>query len=135
MTLQSPSAIGARSEMAVASALQRSGMEVFVPIFAAHARVDLVVQAAAGLLRVQCKTARLLRGSLYFRTHSNTGNIAVDYRAQVDAFGVFSPDLELVYLVPIEHTAPRGCNLRVETPMNGQRHGVRWAADYLIGPP
>ena len=49
-----PSVVGARSEMAVASALQRVGIDVFVPIFAAHSRVDLVAETPDGLQRVQC---------------------------------------------------------------------------------
>lgn len=130
-----PSIVGARAEMSVASGLQRAGMDVFVPLFAAHSRVDLVAAGPPGLVRVQCKTARLLPGSLFFRTCSNTANIPLDYRDQIDAFGVYSPDLNSVYLVPIADVSIRGCHLRVEPTRNGQEAGIRWARDYLIGPP
>lgn len=135
MGIVSPSVIGARAEMAVASGLQRSGYDVFVPLFAAHSRVDVIASGPSGLTRVQCKTARLARGALFFRTCSNTANIPLDYREQIDAFGVYSPDLDSVYLVPVDDVSIRGCHLRVEPARNGQGAGIRWAVDYLIGPP
>jgi hypothetical protein len=135
MAKLSPSVVGARAEMAVASALQRVGTEVFVPLFAAHSRVDLVAVSASGLLRVQCKSARLVGGSLVFATCSHTHNVSEDYRDQIDAFGVFSADLSLVYMVPVEEAPLRGCTLRLEPARNGQRAGVRWGSDYLVGPP
>lgn len=135
MATVTPSVIGARAEMAVASGLQRAGMDVFVPVFAAHARVDIIASGSSGLLRLQCKTARLVQGALFFRTCSNTSNIPLDYRDQIDSFGVYSPELDSVYLVPVDDVSIRGCHLRVEPTRNGQRAGIRWARDYLIGPP
>jgi hypothetical protein len=130
-----PSTLGARAEMAVASALHRAGHEVFVPLFAANGRVDLVADGPTGLQRIQVKTARLVKGALMFKTCSNTRNQPVDYRGEVDAFGVHAPDLDLVYLVPIEVTSIRGCSLRLEPPRNNQHAGIRWASDHLVGPP
>jgi hypothetical protein len=121
--------------MAVASALQRVGIDVFVPLFAAHSRVDMVAATNDGLQRVQCKTARVFGGSIYFRTSSNTHNVPMDYRDQVDAFGVYAPDLSLVYLLPVSGLPVRGATLRLEPTRNGQQAGIRWAADYLVGPP
>ncbi len=131
-----PSVIGGRAEMAVAGALHRAGYEVFAPLFAAHTRLDLVVRSPDGvLLRVQSKTSRLIRGSIVFRTCSNTANVPLHYRGEIDRFGVYSPELNLVYLVPVADVALRRGFLRHEPARNGQRAGVRWAADYLIGPP
>lgn len=121
--------------MAVASALMRAGMRVYVPFFAADSRVDLVAERDDGLLRVQSKTARFLGGSVFFRTCSNTANRPVDYRGEVDAFGVYSPDLDRVFLVPVEDVPLRAAYLRVDPPRNGQTAGIRWAADYAVGPP
>jgi hypothetical protein len=135
MDAVSPSVIGARAEMAVASGLQRAGMDVFVPLFAAHSRVDVIAAGPTGLLRVQCKTARVVPGALFFRTCSNTANIPLDYRDQIDAFGVYSPELDSVYLVPVQDVSIRACHLRIEPTRNHQQAGIRWAADYLIGPP
>ncbi len=121
--------------MAVASALQRAGFEVFTPLFSAHSRIDLIASDGVELRRVQCKTARLQGEVLFFRTCSNTRNSPRDYTGEVDAFGVYAPDRELVYLVNSEGLGPRGCCLRLAPTRNGQAAGVRWAADYLLGPP
>jgi hypothetical protein len=74
-------------------------------------------------------------GSLYFHTCSHTGNEPADYRGQIDAFGVYAPQLHLVYLVPVTEAPLRGCTLRLEPSRNGQQAGIRWADDYLVGPP
>jgi hypothetical protein len=52
----SPSTIGARAEMAVAAALHRAGWEVFVPLFAAHSRIDLVGCRGGEPVRIQVKS-------------------------------------------------------------------------------
>ena len=130
-----PSIIGARAEAAVASALVRSGYAVFLPAFAAHDRVDLMYLGGAGPRRVQCKSARLYRGALMFKTCSYTANVPRGYTDQVDEFGVFAPDTGLVYLVPAVDLPNRSCTLRVDPTINGQCVGIRWASAYLLGPP
>ncbi len=49
------------------------------------------------------------------------------------AFGVYCPQNQIVYLVPIERVP---CitlgTLRVEPPRNGQTHNIRWARDYEL---
>ncbi len=77
----------------------------------------------------------MVNGSLCFHTCSHTGNVPVDYRDQIDAFAVYSPELNRVYLVPVGDAPVRGCTLRLEAPRNGQRSGIRWASDHEIGPP
>src|SRR5205807_4450693 len=129
-----PSAVGARTELAVAMALVRAGWHVYQPFFSPHSRVDLVVDGDAGLRRIQCKTSRLSGDVLVFSTCSNTGKLKKDYRGEVDLFGVYSPELETVYLVPVEHTATRACSLRLAPARNGQTRRVRFAADYLVRP-
>jgi PD-(D/E)XK endonuclease len=130
-----PSVVGARSEMAVMSALQRSGHQVFVPICGAHSRTDLVIAQGDALLRLQVKTCRLGDGFLIFPACSHTANVSASYHGQVDAFGVYSPDLNLVYLVPVLDVPAKACHLRLEPARNNQKAKVRWAADYLVGPP
>jgi hypothetical protein len=93
----SPSIVGASSEMAVMSAVQRVGMDVFVPICGAHSRTDLVVARGVELLKVQVKTCRLGEGFLIFAACSHTGKVNEGYHGQVDAFAAYSPDLNLVY--------------------------------------
>ncbi|MEN3272892.1 MAG: hypothetical protein V7636_1653 [Actinomycetota bacterium] len=115
--------------------LERRGYHVYLPSFAPHARVDLVALRDAVTLRIQVKSARVIGGAVVFRVCSNTGNIPRDYRGEVDAFGVYSPDLDRVYLVPVEHTATRACSLRLEPARSGQQKGIRLASDYELRPP
>lgn len=108
---------------------------MFLPAFAAHDRIDLIYMDAARVVRVQCKTSRLVGEVLLFRTCSNTANRPRAYDGEVDAFGVYSPTTGLVYLVPAEGLPRRVCHLRLAPARNGQTRGLRWADDYLLGPP
>jgi hypothetical protein len=130
-----PNEIGLRAELEVARACMRAEMGVFVPLFDAHGRVDLVVETQGRLLRVQCKSARLLGDHVvFFRTCSNTGNSPRAYVDEVDAFGVYAHSLDRVYLVPIEGLGVRGCHLRLGPTRNGQQKGIRFAVDYEVRP-
>jgi hypothetical protein len=128
-----PSEIGAVAEAEVARALRLAGVDVYVPLFNPAGRVDLVVDGPDGLHRVQCKTSSRRGDVIIFRTCSNTGNLPLDYRGEVDAFGVWPPDLEQAFLVPAELLGTRTCSLRLGPAANGQSKGVRWAQDHLIG--
>ena len=62
------------------------------------------------------------------------GAVRRAYLGQVEYFGVFCPETAGVYLVPIEAAQLRRQGaLRVVAPRNGQRAGIRFAAEYLIG--
>ena len=128
----SPSVIGARAELAVAAALSEAGMAVYLPFFNAHSRVDLVYQDGAGLHRLQCKTSRIVKGVLCFSTCSNSKGERKDYQGDIDTFGVYSPDLEQVFLVPVDGLPRRSCSLRLSASANGQQKGLGWAKDYLL---
>ena len=131
----SPSEIGAVAEREVAYALERAGWSVYLPHLASHLRIDLIALDGDGLLRVQVKTSQLQRDAVVFRTCSNTANVRRDYGGEIDAFGVYSPELDRSYLVPIEATPSRSCSLRLGPTRNGQRKGVRFAADFEIRRP
>jgi hypothetical protein len=130
-----PSEIGARAEREVVYALERCGWHVFIPHLAPHTRIDVIAVRGSEVLRIQCKTSRLSRGALAFRTCSNTANVPRDYRGEIDAFGVYSPSLDRVFLVPISVTATTLCTLRLEPTASGQVKGIRLAADYELRPP
>jgi PD-(D/E)XK endonuclease len=84
MSVATPTEIGARAEAAVASALVRAGKVVFLPVFGVSSRIDLIYAAGNDLVRVQCKTARVIGEILGFRTCSNTKNRPRDYAGEVD---------------------------------------------------
>ena len=130
-----PSEVGARAELAVATALIAAGKHVYLPFFAAHARVDLVYEDGLGFHRVQCKTARVRGQVLTFATCSNTRNLPREYVGEIDEFGVYSPQLDQVFLVPIADVPTRLCHLRLDAPRNGQVKRVRWARSYMLAAP
>jgi hypothetical protein len=83
-------------------------------------------------LRVQVKTARRVGDAIVFRTCSNTANVPRDYRGEIDAFGVYSPELDQVFVVPVAATGLRSCSLRLSPARSGQQNGVRLAADFEL---
>lgn len=128
-----PSEVGAVAEREVAYALSRAGYDVYVPFFRPHSRVDLVAHRDGRVLRVQVKAARVQRGIVRFHTCSNTRNEPRAYQGEIDVFGVYAPQVDRCYLVPIDEAPDRGCHMRLAPPRNNQVKGIRWAADYEIG--
>jgi hypothetical protein len=124
---------GARTEVTVMSALLRAGKTVLMPV--GVQRYDLVFEDEGGFHRVQCKTGRLSRaGVIKFNTcsmHSRTRQ-RVSYRGDADFFGVNVPGNANCFLVPVELTGEREGTLRVDSPKNGQVHGILYARDFLI---
>src|SRR5262249_20353868 len=123
------------AEAAVASALVRVGKPVFLPAFGVNSRVDLIYADDGTLVRVQCKTSRLVGDVVIFRTCSNTRNLPREYVGEIDVFGVYSPSENLGYLVPAAGLPTRYCALRLAPTRNGQRKRVWWAGACVLGPP
>lgn len=91
----------------VLAALLRAGLVVLVP-FGDNQRYDLVIDDGGRFYRVQCKTAHLSRagreGTILFDTCSSQahrGKGRQGYRGQIELFGVYSPDLDRCFLVPV----------------------------------
>ena len=133
-----PVDVGHRTEAAVRDALLQRGYGVLQPL-GVNQRYDLVVDAGDRFLRVQCKTGRLENGSVKFRpvsVRSNRREVLVrGYAGEVDYFGIYCPETDDVYLVPIDEvTHSSMCMLRIEPTRNGQSKGVRWAHEYTLPP-
>jgi hypothetical protein len=137
-----PNRIGAITHTKVVAALVAAGKVVLAP-FAQVRPYDLVLDEGGNFVRVQCKTDRLFRGGVYFRSHRlraakrETGwhRVITDYVGAVDAFGVYCPENDQVYLVPISEVNSRqNCMLRLTPAKNNQQKGVRWANDFLVVP-
>lgn len=124
------------TEMQVAAALVRRGMRLLRPLSSAT-RYDLLIDHDDGhFTRVQCKTGVLRHGCVIFRLYSISGHDTrtKPYAGQADAFGVYCPQTDRSYLVPM--TALGRCRffatLRVEPTKNGQRLGTRAAEEFAI---
>jgi len=136
--MEHPKDIGDRTTLAVMLAL-RVGFAVLVP-FGENTRYDLVIDDGARMLRVQCKTGRLRKGAVLWSMCSNYGHqknprvVHRDYQGEVDYFGVFCPETQGVYLIPIADVPMRRQgSLRATPPKNNQQKFIRGARQYEIG--
>lgn len=121
------------SEAAVLLALLQTGCIVSV-CWGDNARYDLIVDIDGTLNRVQVKTGRVRDGCVLFRCSSvnvRTG-ITSCYKGQVEYFGVFVPELNSCYLVPIDHANETEMSFRIEPTKNNQDAYAKWAEDYKI---
>lgn len=128
--------IGEQSEGMVMAALLRQGKVILKP-WGDNRRYDLVIDMGNGVFwRVQCKTAKLdpTGQVLKFKPYTSkySGELR-DYVGDIEAFGVYSPELDRVYFVPIADTSRTACYLRLNKPASRSNHAnVRYAADYEI---
>lgn len=125
------------TEQEIIAALTRDGLKLLRPISSAT-RYDLAIDRGDGtIVRVQCKTGMLKSGSILFRLFSVSGHTtrAKPYKGQVDAFGVYCPQTDRSYLVPV--AALEECSsfasLRIVPSRNGQVRRTRLADEYVIG--
>jgi PD-(D/E)XK endonuclease len=132
-----PSQKGAIAEAAFAAAVTELGLTVLRPLSEGR-RYDLVVDLEPQLLRVQCKLARRCGAALVVGLQTNRctpgGYVSSSYTArEIDAIGVYSPDVRRCLLIPIAQAQNRrSIQLRMEPCRNGQREGVKWAQDYEL---
>lgn len=132
-----PSQKGAAAEAAIAASVLELGFTVLRPLCEGR-RYDLVVDLEPRLLRVQCKLARHQGGALVVCLRTNrctpAGYVSTSYTPEeVDAIGVYAPDLRHCFLVPISEACDRrAMHLRLEPAKNNQAEGIKWAEDYAL---
>jgi PD-(D/E)XK endonuclease len=121
------------------AAFHEAGYGLYTP-FGENTRSDLILESDRGLVRVQCKSGRLRRGAIVFSVcsvyahHPHPKIMFRTYEGEIDAFAVYCPETQGVYLIPIDDIrVKRHCYLRVEPSKNNQYQRVRWARDYEIG--
>ncbi len=114
--------------------LFEQGFALFVPL-TEHCPFDLVAYKEGEFKRVQVKyRAKDRSGKLEIKFSTcwadkhGTHTSPID-KTEVDIYCVYCPDTdECYYLRPEKYGST--ASLRVETPKNGQRKNVRFAADY-----
>jgi PD-(D/E)XK endonuclease len=131
---------GQITETKILARLTELGYDCLIP-WGNDRRYDLAIDNDRQLLRIQCKTGRLneKKGIIEFNTaityhaRGDSGShVRKGYIGQADYFGVYCPELDRLYLVPIEAT-PRGiASLRVRPSKNGQVKGVLLAENYEL---
>jgi hypothetical protein len=129
-----PTIKGKMTEVRILSALVCMGKTVLLPW--GEERYDLAVDDGENFIRIQCKTGVLRNGCIVFKTCITDARRPMGdggYAGQIEAFGVYCPQLRRAFLVPIDAlTSPNWGYLRVEPPLNGQARNIRWAKDFEI---
>ena len=124
---------GERTEATVLAYMIKKGWTVCIP-FGNAKRYDFVVDCGDGkLLRVQCKTARMVDGKVTFNTCStyNYTGERKDYRGAADIFVVYCPHSDRFYRVPVEMAGKTMMQLRITVPaVRGQQKTIKWAKDF-----
>ena len=95
--------VGDISEIMVLGALIRADYYVSVP-FGENQRYDLIAEKDNVLYRVQVKSGRLRKGAILFAcysSHGHRGGGLRRYDGEVDLFGVYCPDVDSIYLIPM----------------------------------
>ena len=125
---------GDLTEAMILAGLLRAGKNVLKP-FGDNQRYDLVVEENGTFSRIQCKTGRVKLGAVTFKTcstYAHRGRESRDYRGEADVFGVYCPDNDTVYMVPVNDVGIREGSLRIDEPKNGRTKGIRWAEKYIV---
>lgn len=113
------------------AALLQLGKRVLLP-FGGGARYDLAFDENGQLVRVQCKTGALRKGCVAFNTCSlGRKGEQYHYRDDADLFGIYCPDTDSVYLVPVEDVGSSKGYLRVD-PARNNIGTIRWADKYKV---
>ncbi len=125
--MKDTTAIGSTTEGMVLAALLRKGKKVLLP-FNGASRYDLLLDEDGKFIRVQCKTGRVRNGFVVFNNYSVTSAGSKYYtKDEIDSFGVYCPDNETTYFVPID-TCNKGKNrLRLD---GANRAAGRSAKDF-----
>lgn len=138
-----PKLVGDQTEAMVIARLVQAGRSVLIP-FGENHHYDILIDECDHFVRIQCKTGGLRKGAVWFRTCSytyhhpnNRGNRPYNqtYEGQADLFGVYCPENDSVYLVPVADVATRTATLRIDAPLNNQSTKVRWAREYELRRP
>ncbi len=138
-----PKLVGDQTEAMVIARLVQAGKCVLLP-FGENQRYDILIDEGEPFVRIQCKTGRLRDGVINFPTCSssyhhpnNRGTVHYrhTYAGQADMFGVYCPETDRVYLVPVGDVREFQASLRLTPTKNNQSKRVRWARDYELHPP
>ena len=128
---------GAIAESAIAHEAVKLGVGVYRPLVEGG-RYDLILEANAALLRVQCKWATLSRGAVVVRCYSSRRGpdrmiVRTYTSAETDVIAAYCLDTGSCYmLTPKQFTGRRNVYLRVSPSLNNQQAGINWASDFAF---
>ena len=131
-----------KTEAAILARLSgQEGVTILLPFGGGNGRYDMVIDDHGTFYRVQCKTGRLEQNgtvvafnaaSSTYHYYSGKGRERRDYRGQVEYFGVYCPQNNRAFLVPVDIVGKTEGKLRLVETKNNQSKNVHWAEDYEI---
>ena len=131
MDMRDTKTTGDLTEAVVLATFLRRGECVLRP-FGENARYDLVLDRDGVFVRVQCKTGRLRNGAVEFNAYSVHRNKTTRrYNGQADFFGIYCPQNDKVYLVPVGEVGERGV-LRFQPTSFGPKNRLKSAQEYEL---
>ena len=131
-----PKAKGEKTLAVVIAEFIKRDYVVLLP-FGDNQRFDLALYLDGKFVRVQVKTAHLSNSGdgFNFATASVRTNtkkhIRSNYRGQVDYFAVYCPNIEKVYLVPVDNVGVSNATLRLKAAKSGVNSYLQ-AKDYEL---
>lgn len=126
--------VGDAAVAGVLARLLKKGYVILLP-FGDSQRYDLVLDQDNQFFRVQCKNGRVRNGCIRFNSSSTEwykGHRRKNYKGQIDYFGVYCPELDKTYLVPVNVVGETQGILRLNPPKNNQSKHIRWCSEYQI---
>ena len=121
---------GSVTEARVLASLTAGGYTVSIPF--GVAKYDLVVDMDGQLKKVQCKTGRLRKSGVQFNAYSvGRDGASVPY-PDCDFFGVYCPDTDEVYIVPVDIVGHTKVTLRVDPIRSAREYKTNWARDFRL---
>lgn len=129
---------GSLSEGIILAEALRCGFTVSVP-WGNKARYDLILEIEGELIKIQCKTGKLVNDSIRVKLTSSyltsSGSVMHGYTKQdVDYFAIYCPQNNKKYLLPIsEVVGQKSINLRISQTNRNYMSGTKYADDYIFG--
>ena len=82
---------------------------------------------------MQVKCGRLREDCVAFNScGTDHGRGRLNYEGRADVFGVHSPQLDRVFIVPVAGLRELSGRLRLAPTRNNQQRGVKYASDYAV---
>lgn len=123
------------SQAIILAELLKAGFSVSIP-WGDKDPYDLILETKEGdLKKIQCKTGYIKRSCVKFKTSRKTtknGKVVIKSYGpkEVDEFIVYSPQNNKIYRVPYKEAPSDTGMLRLVSPKNNQKNGIKMASDY-----
>ena len=129
--------LGNLGELKALAKFAEYSIPVYIP-YGDTERIDLIADFNGKLNKIQVKsTDKSANGVFEFCLRTTTKNTQISQSKyytsdQVDYFVFYTKENDEVYIVSYEDCATTSVKLRLVPPANGQKTGIKMAADYTL---